>query len=214
MTRTLRATALGALAAVAVALPAAPAQAAGPSSGTGAGITVRDSALELTPPLQTRPMDEHCQGGGFNHYYCGRVTLVLELAGFAAYGGIPACADPDGCSTDPALATFTGGRARVDVLVRCTDEWFPRVRSLPLVVQPGLGPSDVSPASRVDADAARLVFFADLPSPGQMGACRTGGTVLGAEVVRSLRLDFAGTPGGVPSFTTRLPGVHRVPLDG
>lgn len=211
MTRTLRATALGALAALAVALPAAPAQAAGPS-GTGAGITVRDSTVELTPPLQTRPLDEQCSVGGSNHPYCGRVVVLLTLAGFGAYGGIPACADPDGCSADPALATSTGGRARVDVLVRCTDEWFPRVRSVPVEVQPGLGPADVSPVSRLDADTARVAFSFPLPSPEEIGACRTGGTVLGAEVVRSLRLDFTGTPGGVPSFTARVPGVHRVPL--
>jgi len=218
-TRTATATALTtalttALAVVAVVLSAAPADAfpgqAAAARGGAPAITVRDSMLELTPPLATHPMDEQCTAGGFNHPYCGGAVLELTLAGFAAHGGIPACTDPDDCSAQPPLATSDGGRARVDVLVRCTGEWFPRARSVPVTVQSGIGPSDVSPVSRVDADTARLLFR--LPSPAEIGLCPAGGTVLGAELVRALSLDFVGTATGVPSWTTRLPGVHRVPL--
>ncbi|NIZ90192.1 hypothetical protein [Kineococcus rubinsiae] len=209
MTRTLRATALAALAVV---LTAAPAQTGTAGRGAGDAVTVRESRVELTPPLATRPMDEQCAVGGFNHPFCGRVVLDVTLAGFDAYGGVPVCTDPDDCSAEAPLATSTGGRARVDVLVRCAGEWFPRVRSLPVVVEAGPGPSDVSPASRVDSDAARLVFSFLLPSPSEIGACGPGATLLGAEVVRSLSLEFTGAAAGVPSWTTRLPGVHRVPL--
>jgi len=201
--------AVGLAVVLALVLGAAPAQAA--PRGAGA-ITVRDSVLELTPPLATRPMDDQCGVGGINHPYCGRALLVLTLAGFAAHGGIPACADPDDCYPAAPLATSDGGRARVDVLVRCTGEWFPRARSVPVTVQPGFGPSDVSPASRVDADTARLAFWFPLPSPGEIGLCPAGGTVLGLELVRALSLDFVSRTAGLASWTTRVPGVHRVPL--
>ena len=215
MARTLRAAALAAAATVAVVLTAVPAQAAGAAAtarGAGPAIAVRDSRLDLTPPLTTHPLDDQCAVGGRNHPYCGLGALQVTLAGFDAFGGIPACADPGDCAAEPALATFVAGRARVDVLVRCTGEWFPRVRSVPVSVQGGFGPSDVSPASRIDSDAVRLVLFIPLPSPAEIGACGPGATTLAAEVVRSVSLDFAGATDGFPSWTTRVPGAWRVPL--
>ena len=169
--------------------------------------------MEVGGPVRTRPMWDQCHVGGLNHPYCGLGTVQLTLSGFDAYGGVPACDDPAGCRDDD-LAVLREGTpgTRVDVLVRCTGEWFPRVASVPLRVGGGPFPSAVGPASRVDSDTARVGAVFSLPSPADIGVCGPDATNLYAAVVRGITVGFDGVADGVPSWTSRVRGLHPVDL--
>lgn len=184
-------------------LTAAPAATAAPR-GT---IALESWSVESTPPLRTRPLWDQCAAGGLNRPYCGLGTVTMTLSGFAAHGGVP----DDG---EEAVADVTAGTfgTRVDVLVRCTGSPFPTVRSVPVVTEPGLYPSGVGASTRVDDDTATVSAIFFLPGPQAIGACPEPDTTnLWFAGVRSLTVGFDSHVEGLPDWTTRVPGLHRVP---
>lgn len=185
-------------------LTAAPAATATPRGA----ITLESWSVDIAPPLRTRPMWDQCLVGGLNRPYCGLGTVTMTLSGFGAHGGVP----DDG---EEPVADVTGGTfgTRVDVLVRCTGSVFPTVRSVPLVTEPGMHPSGIGGYTRVDDDTATVSAIFVLPDPQTIGACpELDTTNLWFAGVRSLTVGFDSHVEGLPDWTTRVPGLHRVDL--
>lgn len=192
----------------------------GSAQASAGGIRLESYRLSISPPTSTRPLWEQCAIGGPNHPYCGLGSAWLTLSGFDAYGGIPECGsiDEDGYCADEepsSLAHVTGGTfgTRMDVVVRCDGEFFPRFRSVPVVTEPVFGPNAVDAASRIDSDSAEVLAMFFLPSPSDIGACPEPDTTnLYYAAIRNLTVGFASETDDLPSWTTRVPGYHRVAL--
>ena len=195
------------------------------ASLTGAGtasaaprITLQDHRVSISPPISSRPMRDQCTAGGLNHPWCGLGTVHLTLSGFDAVGGIPACPTPEGdggCEGGDPLAHVETGTfgTRLDVVVRCTGDLFPRFRSVPLVTGSGLGPGTVDARTRVDGDTAEVVAVFVLPAPGELADClEEDSTDLLHAAVRNLTVGFHADTDLLTSWTTRVPGYHRVDL--
>lgn len=179
---------------------------------TGAGgaaaaprIVLAGYQVSITPPASSRPVPDQCAVGGLNHPWCGLGRVTMTLSGFDAVGGV----------TEEPLAHVEAGTfgTRLDVVVRCTGDLFPRFRSVPLVTEAGLGPGTVDAGTRIDGDTAQVAAVFVLPAPGELADCREAdSTNLLFASVRHLTVGFHSDTEAVASWTTRVPGHHRVDL--
>ncbi|MGI4896608.1 MAG: hypothetical protein ACRYF3_15995 [Janthinobacterium lividum] len=197
----------------------APVLTAAPASAATPRLTLRNAGVVLQAPAQTRPLDDDCWRGSSGEL-CGYGVVTADLTGFDAFGGIPSCDPEDASYSDfcdqPVASLVETEGTRVDLIVRCQGEWYPRYTSIPVTTERThlVGPSEVTGFNRLSSDAARVSILFYLPTPGWIGLCGVKPTTLLTAYARNVTIGWSSeeSAGDIPAGKARIGGVYRVRL--